>query len=488
MHRYLIASLLVVAGFLAHPARIEAAMTPQDLQKLYERVTPSLVAVQFVWESELGRRELVGAGIVVDEDGLVMTSMQMFDLRMPDAQMKEFKIIVPSQTGEHEEIDAVFQGRDERTNTAFVRPKTSSTTKSSSTSESSESSDSAAKRKWTPLAFDEAKVMPGDEIASIGLLPKNGGYKTYLTRGTVSANLRGETPQVLVVGGGLGGISSPVFNAAGKAIGIVNNQPEHSPFLNSDFRSSLLPLLSPPLFFVPTYDIVQSLKDPPVAGERMKLPWLGVPQPAMAGLNKDVAESVGLKDQPAIELGDILKNSPAEKAGLKAGDIVVKLNGEPLERGDEPEELPMILSRKIRRMKVGDTVTLSILEAKDKPLKDVKVELSERPTGPNLAERYYAEDLGFGVREIVFMDTYVRKLQPDAKGVVVSVIKPQSSAAAAKLQGNDLITEMNGEPVENLEQFKKELEAIRKDKPTDALVLVVLRDGNTQTIRIEPPQ
>jgi hypothetical protein len=67
-------------------------MTPQDLKKLYDRVTPSLVAVQFVWESELGRRELVGGGIVVGDDGLIMTSMQMFDLRMPDVQMKEFKI------------------------------------------------------------------------------------------------------------------------------------------------------------------------------------------------------------------------------------------------------------------------------------------------------------------------------------------------------------------------------------------------------------
>ena len=460
---------LVLAVALA-PRASFAAMTPQDLKKLYDRVTPSLVAVQFVWESELGRRELVGAGVVVSDDGLIMTSMQMFDLRMPDAQMKEFKIIVPSQTADHEEIDAVFQGRDERTQTSFVRPK------------------STSEKKWTPLKFDEDKVGPGDEITSIGLLPKNGGYKSYLTRGTVSANLRGEIPQVLVVGGGLAGIGSPVFNADGKAIGLVNTQPEHSPFINGDFRTSLVPLLSPPLFFVPTSDLTQSLKTPPKAGETMKLPWLGVPQQAMAGLNKDVAESVGLKDQPAVELGDILKNSPAEKAGLKAGDIVVKLNGQPLERGDEPEELPSIFSRKVRRMKVGDEVTLSILAEKDKPLKEVKVKLEERPRGANLAERYYAEDLGFGVREIVFMDTYVRKLQPDAKGVVVSIIKPQSSAAAAKLQGNDLITEMNGEVVENLEQFKKSYEALRKDKPREALVLVVLREGTTQTIRIEPPQ
>jgi serine protease Do len=469
-------SLLLCFAFLTAPTlspRVACAadVSPQALRKLYDRVTPSLVAVQYIWESELGRRELVGAGIVVGEDGLVMTSMTLFDLRIPDAQLKDFKIIIPSQTSEHEEIDAVFQGRDERTQTAFVRPKSAD-----------------GERKWTPLAFDDAKVGPGDDVVSIGLLPKNGGYKPYLTRGTVSANLRGEFPQVLVVGGGLAGISAPVFNADGKAVGLVNQQPEHSPFINGDFRTSLVPLLSPPLFFTPTFDITQSLKAPPKAGEQMKLPWLGVPQQAMAGLNKDVAESVGLKDQPAIELGDILKGSPAEKAGLKAGDIVVKLNGEALERGDEPEELPMIFSRKIRRMNVGDEVTLSILDAKDKPLRDVKVKLNERPRGANLAERYYAEDLGFGVREMVFMDTYVRKLAPDAKGVVVSVIKPQSSSQAAKLQGNDLITEMNGAPVEDLEQFKKDLEAFRKDKPREALVLVVLRDGTTQTIRIEPPQ
>jgi serine protease Do len=208
----------------------------------------------------------------------------------------------------------------------------------------------------------------------------------------------------------------------------------------------------------------------------------------MAGLNKDVAESMGLKDQPAVELGDIIAGSPADKAGLKAGNIIVKLDGKPLQRGDEPEELPGILARQIRRMKVGDEVTLSILLAKDEPLKEVKVKLEERPKGANLAERYYAEDLGFSVREMVFMDTYVRKLPPETGGVVVSLIKPNGSASAAKLQGNDLILEMNGKPVKNLAEFKKDYQETRKEKPREALVLVVRRESNTQTIRIEPPQ
>jgi serine protease Do len=292
---------------------------------------------------------------------------------------------------------------------------------------------------------------------------------------------------VLVVGGNLAAIGSPVFNLQGQCIGLVNSQMEQPPFLN-DPRQTMAPLFNPPLFFVPTSDFTQSIEDPPKAGELPKLPWLGVPQQAMTGLNKDVAESMGLKDQPAVELGDVIAGSPIEKAGLKAGMIIVKLNGKPLERGDEAEETPGILARTVRRMKVGDEVTLSVLSSKDEPLKDYKIKLEERPKGVNLAERYYAEDMGFAVRSMVFMDNYARKLSPDAGGVVVAMLKPNGSAAAAKLGREDLITEMNGKPIKNLEEFKKEYEAIRKDKPRDALVLVVLRDGNNQTIRIEPPQ
>lgn len=460
-------SLTLLLSLMLLPRLSSAAMPPAELKKLYDRVTPSLVAVQYVWESELGRRELVGSGVVVGDDGLVMTSMGLFDMRIPDAQMKEFKILVPSQEHEAEEIEAVFQGRDERTLTAFVKPK--------------------SPQKWPVLKFDDAKVDVGDSIISVGLLSKNAAYKTYLTRGTVSSIMRGELPQVLVVGGNLGSVGSPVFNGDAKAIGFVNTQPGQSPFIN-DPREALASLANPPLFFVPTWDLIQSIQDPPVAGKQLALPWLGVPQQAMGGLNKDVAESMGLKDQPAIEVGDVISGSPADKAGLKAGNIIVKVNGDPIERADEPSELPSILGRKIRRMKVGDTVTVSVLTAKDQPLKDIKVKLEERPSGANLAERFYAEDLGFGVRAITFMDTYVRKLTPDAKGVIISTIKPQSSAFAAKLQGNDLITEMNGKAVENLAEFKKQYEAVRKDKPREALVLVVLREGTTQTIRIEPPQ
>jgi S1-C subfamily serine protease len=129
-----------------------------------------------------------------------------------------------------------------------------------------------------------------------------------------------------------------------------------------------------------------------------------------------------------------------------------------------------------------------VLTKKGEPLKDIAVTLEEQPKRPNVAQRFYAEDLGFGVREVVFFDTYARKLPADTKGAVVSVIKPQGAAQSARLQLNDLVTELNGHGVSDLEQFKKDYDAFRKEKPREAVVMVVIREANTQVIRIEPPQ
>ena len=139
-------------------------------------------------------------------------------------------------------------------------------------------------------------------------------------------------------------------------------------------------------------------------------------------------------------------------------------------------------------MKVGSPLTFTILEEPNKPTKDVTLTLDEQPKRPNVAKRWYDDKLGLGVRELVFADTYAAKLPNDQKGVVVSVVKPNSSTATAKVRDNDIITQLNGKDVEDLDQFKKAYQELRKEKPKEAVVLAITREGNTQVIRIEPPQ
>jgi serine protease Do len=310
-------------------------------------------------------------------------------------------------------------------------------------------------------------------------------YKSYIAESAVSVTLRGEQPQVLVQGGGLTAVGSVVFNLDGKAIGIVNMQAGQTPLLN-DPASAMNGINNPPRFYLPAKDFLPALADPPSESNPIKLPWIGVPQ--MTGLNKDVSEVYGLTNKPAVQVGEVIPDAPAAKAGLKQRDIIVTIDGQPLERGDEPDELPQIFRRQMQRMKVGQTIKFGVLRKKGEPLEQISVTTEEMPKRANTAKRWYAEDLGFSSREVVFTDTYARRLPRDAKGVVVAMVRPQSAAQNGGLKMNDLITELNREPVESVDAFKKSYEEFRKSKPKDAVVMVVRREGNTQTIRIEPPQ
>ena len=136
----------------------------------------------------------------------------------------------------------------------------------------------------------------------------------------------------------------------------------------------------------------------------------------------------------------------------------------------------------------GSQVTFTVLTEKDQPAKEITATLGERPRQPNQAARFWAEDLGFAVRDMVFEDSYDRKLPPDTKGVVVAIVKPSSAAQSARLQNNDLITRLNQGAVSDVGQFKKQYEDFRKASPRESIVLEVLRGVNTQVIRIEPPQ
>lgn len=461
MTKTLIPLLILLIATTTH------ALPPDAGSALHKKITPSLVAVQYTYDGELGRREFIGAGVVVSDDGLVMTSINLMPIVLPDEQMKEFKLLIPGD--EDKEIPAVFTGRDERSNTAFVK------------------ASDPSKHKWLPVKFEDIPVSVGDEIISVGLLGKSAAYQSYLTHALVSANLRGEIRHVLVTPGGVGGVGSPVFNADGKAIGWVPMQQGQVLTLNDpNPQNQLLPVYTPPRMFVPTREFSISLKDPPVAGKPLQLPWIGVAR--MTGLKKDVAEFFGLVGQPAVQVGDVIPNTPAHQAGLKPGAIIVKFNGQPLERGDEPDEAAMILMKKVKQMKVGDQLTFAVISESGKPPTDIQLTLAPRPMQENQARRYYAEDLGFTARQIVFDDTYQRKLPADQKGVVVALVKPAGAAQTGKLQRGDLITKLNQTPITDVEQFKTAYQEARKNKPREAVVLEAIRGGNDEIIRIEPPQ
>lgn len=476
----MLGAMLLGGRLVAAAPATESAREGNDpvARELYRKLTPSVVGVKFTWNYELSRLELVAPGIVVSDDGMVMFPMEAVSLSLPDKQLKDFKILIPSRDHDVVEIDATFLGRDERNNVAFVMAKAPTTQKAG---------DKAA-QKWQAVKFVDKPLEVGDCVYSVGLLGKAAGYESYISRSSVSATLRGDIAQVLTESG-LTAVGSVVTDVEGDAVGWVNAQ-NGQLFLSSPGdrgNDPLVPIFQPPRFFTPTREFAQSLADPPSVEKPIRIPWMGLPD--LTGVPKEVAQVFGLENQPAAQVGDVVPGSPAEKAGLKIGQALVKINGAALPRGDEPDDVPEMLRRMIMRMKPGDQVQLSVMDKPGAPLHELTVKLEERPARPNTAKRYYSEDLGFGVREVTFEDTFARHKPADTKGVVVTVLKNGAPAAAAHLGFNDLVIEFDGQPVEGLDQFVKSYEALRKDRPRDAAVLVVMKlDGTTQTIRIEAPQ
>jgi serine protease Do len=380
--------------------------------------------------------------------------------------MQKFKIVVPSETADETEIDATFQGRDERTSLAFVRPD--------------------SPRKWKSIKFVDSSPRTGEALYSVGMLPKGAGYKAIVTTAIMSTRLRGPVPQLLVAGQ-LAAVGAVVLDWQGRAIGLVHARSLGEAILDNPENPDDLPMLNnPPRMFIPTSEFLSSIENPPSPGKPIVIPWIGC---ELKGLEKEDAEYFGIENAPAVQVGDVVPDSPAAKAGLSKLDVITRLDGKQIERGDLPIELPQIVTRQIQRMSVGSKVTFSIIRNKGDVPKDVVLTLDTRPREPQEVRRFYARDLGFVAREVTFTDTYRRHITAKTTGVVVALLRPQAAAQAAHLGMLDLITQMNGKPVGTLDEFKKDYLDFRKDRPSDPVVLEVTRlDGKEQTINIQPPQ
>ncbi|MEL7239039.1 MAG: PDZ domain-containing protein, partial [Planctomycetota bacterium] len=345
------------------------------------------------------------------------------------------------------------------------------------------------RRAASSLTFADAAVQVGEPLVAVGRLPKEIGFQTYVLSNRVSAVLRGPLPSVLTVGDGLATVGSVVANTDGEVVGYVFEQENVSPMsamMNTGPGASLQVITAvPPRLFVPADYLRLSLESPPSPGEPVSIPETGLRQ--LRGLSEDLREFYELGNMPAIEVGDIIPGSAAEQAGLQTGEIIVALNGEQLERGDTPEELPQIFYRTVRRQAVGSTLSMTILNPAGEK-RDIELTLAERATQTNAASREYDETLGFSVRDVMFDDTYFRKIDPDTVGAIVEYIEETSAAATARLARGDLVRKLNQTDITGPQQFMEELAKFRESDPQGDVVLEVLRRDDTQIIRIEPPQ
>src|SRR6266478_4389890 len=191
-----------------------------------------------------------------------------------------------------------------------------------------------------------------------------------------------------------------------------------------------------------------------------------------------LAKEFKLKDNNGALVGDVTAKSPAEKAGLESGDVIIEFNGKKVTDSRH-------LKLEVARTHPGDTVPIKVL--RDSSTKTLEITVKEMPGAEHLAKENSskAEDTGTlnGV-SVGDIDREARKqfdLPATLNGVVVTAVAPDSAAAEAGLKPGDVIQEINRKPVKTAEQAVRMTED-GKDKVT---LLRVWRGGGSRFVVVD---
>ncbi len=183
--------------------------------------------------------------------------------------------------------------------------------------------------------------------------------------------------------------------------------------------------------------------------------WLGV---VIQEITPDIAEAIGVKE--GILIAQVMKNSPADRAGLKVGDIIVALNGQKLSSVRE-------LQFKVMKTKPGTEVNLTVV--RDGKEVNIKVRIGRLPEEESRSSREEESgDLGLALREL----TPQEKARLGVEGVVVVSVVPSSPAGRSGLRPGDIIMRVNYKKVTGVEEFYALINSLKEMGKSKALLLV----------------
>jgi serine protease Do len=375
----------------------------------------------------------LGSGVIVDQNGIILTNNHVVD----GAENIKVQLLDGS------EYVAKVKGTDPRTDLAVI---------------------TIDAKGLTPIKIgnsDQARV--GDWVLAIGS-PLNPQLEHTVTAGIISAKGRsgvglsqyedyiqtdaainpGNSGGALVnVEGELVGINSAIATQTGGNMGIG--------------------------FAIPS-NLAQTIMNDIIKTGKVIRGWLGV---YIQNVTPEIAQAMKLSTPQGVIISKVQDNSPAQKAGLKAEDIILQLNGKDITNTVE-------LSTWIASTSPGTTVTLKVLR-NDKPM-EVKVKLEEL----NVKEQQKAEVQAQGESSFDKIGMTVANITPDlitkyqlpqkVQGVAITSVDPNGIAVQAGLQEGDVILKLNRSAIESVDQFNK---IMNQAKPGDNVLFYLLRgDAN----------
>lgn len=400
---------------------------------------------------EYKKPNALGSGFVIDaEKGYIVTNNHV----IMDAD--EIKVILHDDTT----LDAKLIGRDDKTDLAVLQVETDIKL------------DAAA---WG----DSDQMRVGDWIVAIGNPFGLGGT---VTTGIISARQRninaGPYDDFLQTDASInrGNSGGPMFNLNGEVIGI--NTAIFSPSGGSVGIGFAIPST-----------LAQSVIKQLINYGHTRRGWLGV---QIQMVTDDIAESLGMKKVQGALISNITKDSPAEKAGIKAGDVMLSFNGQAI---NEMRNLPRIVAETDIGKKAiaqiwrdGKTVEVELEVGEMEKAEALAVKEAEEKTAAVVATKEdVIKELGLSVSPATEAIKKQYVIADDVNGVVITKVKPDSAAAEKRLMPGDVITEFNQSEVKNAGEITNLIKEAKAQKKTSALLLIN-RSGNIRFVALKLPE
>lgn len=456
-------TVLLFAIPLLGDAKSSSIMGPQ-IEDVAEKVFPCVVKVE---SRNLVRK--VAAGVVFDKDGHVVTTALITPITPRDE-----KIFITTSDGKR--IEAEFLGMDSETHLAVIK---------------------AEEKNLTPITLAKAKLSPGAWIGVVSMSPEN---TPQVTQGIVSSVAQDRLRLNVWVGRGMSG--SPVVNKQGQMVGLLrgvymDEQPivfefQEREIVGSGYVFSRAEAPASGMAMAIPIDVVESVTNEIKEKGKVERGWLGV--------------RIWMNEDDRVEITEVEKDSPAELADLKEGDIVLQFDGEDV---DDAE----MLAKMIRKRKPGETVTIKI-ERKGKT-QDVRVKLGEfteedvwkdfESKFPNLFRARPYEELkraeprafsrpeifrwGFGQRK--YIGVYIQELNRELSeyfgvdkgtGLLIERIDEDGPADKAGLRVGDVIVNADGKRVESTQELSR---LIQDKEKGDKVTIEFIRDKKKRTVDVE---
>ena len=375
----------------------------------------------------------VGSGFIIDSDGFIVTNNHV--VTGADS--------VTVRLNDDRQFDAEVVGYDEKTDLALLKIDANDLTVSTLGN-----SDSTRVGDWV-VAIGNPFGLGGTATAGIvsarGRDIRSGPYDDYMQ---IDAPIN------------RGNSGGPVFNIAGEVVGV--NTAIFSPNGGSVGIGFAIPA-----------NQVKSIIDELKNNGSVDRGWLGV---QLQNIDDDLANGLGLNSDQGALVADIVADSPAERAGIDVGDVILGYENNDVSDARE-------LSRLVGASDSGDRVSISIW--RNDQLIDVDVVLGDAEASIAVADNEKdLKDLGLTVTPLNDELRQQLNLEPGISGVVVVKADPSGKAAEHGFRQGDVLLQVDREPISTLKDLEKSLAKAKKKGRSSVPVLV--KRGDVQQFATLP--